>query len=1163
MSQSQASLKSQAQGVSEDQNLKQYSKQYLKPNVIVEPLINRWYAWSFLISPATAARYLTESHFKVMESFVASPQLHVSALKDPAMMGGPFINYDASRVDEIQALLEKTRSDNAALIGLSQAIAQLEDLLTQHPPGASLEPLYAQVPEALKGYVELVYDSHNHPDLRLIEGLLYYSDYCRPQAQSIALSLGDSDARNFVLSTPRLDHPEVLHLQLPFADPRLDQLFAMRHQPGSVAELSESFNLNAEQAHLFAQLFTTEPPSCQSAAQPQTRQSPNAAEDSNKPLGDNVRVRYLGHACVLIETADVSILCDPLVSYACLPEQTNRMARFSYADLPDRIDYALITHNHQDHVMLETLLQLRHKIQQVVVPTGNKGSLIDPSLKLALQQIGFSSVQTLDELEAIPLPGGRILSLPVLGEHGDLNIGTKNAYLIELNGRSILCAADSNNLEPRLYEHLHHLVGDLDLLFIGMECDGAPFTWAYAPLLTQPTAHKLAQTRRLDGSDGSRAIALVQQFNPSQVYVYAMGQEPWLTYITSINYQPDSKPILESNRLVEHCRQQGIESARLLGRKEIILSAQPRRNLSRPSPIPIPKATKSPQFGVADRTPANASPPSLTPPASTPTVHSANAHLSPAMAASTDSTTHLLRQLRDLNVRLWLDDGALRCKAPKGALTPELTAALKAQKPAIIALLQGQSVGAAELVNGKAEAMSTVAHPSEANDPAALGDRASQPAAAETPWQKAQQAFAQRSPDYASDILLDEDIQPPQQLATEQLQPPQQILLTGATGFLGAFLLYELLQQTEAQIHCLLRAESLADGQQKLKNCLGNYGLLDQLNRADEPHGWLDRITLHPGDLAQLDLGLNPNQFNQLSQTIDAIYHNGAWVHHASPYSQLRETNVLGTQSILRLACTHQTKPLHFTSTLSVLPAEPPSGRSKMYEQDSLTDYPVPLGGYTQSKWVAEILVAQARERGLPVTIHRPGPISGHSQTGAFNRNDFLYRLMQGYSQLGSAPIGAMPLDLIPVDYVSQAMVYLSQQPSTWGQTFHFIHPDPVSSDQLFEPLTQAGYPIQRVSYGEWYQQLMAIAQSDPTHALYPLVSLFSSRRNSTASENNPVNSETENSAALDVPFDCQNVWNGLKASPVNCPALDHRLFSTYIQAMQRSGALSPPRVHA
>lgn len=98
--------------------------------------------------------------------------------------------------------------------------------------------------------------------------------------------------------------------------------------------------------------------------------------------------------------------------------------------------------------MPESLLQLRHKIKTIIVPRRNSGSLADPSMKFMLQQIGFNDVRELDELESIEVDGGYILGVPFFGEHGDLNIRTKSAYLVNLEKRSVLCVADSNNLEP-------------------------------------------------------------------------------------------------------------------------------------------------------------------------------------------------------------------------------------------------------------------------------------------------------------------------------------------------------------------------------------------------------------------------------------------------------------------------------------------------------------------------------------------------------------------------------------------------------------------------------------------------------------------------------------------------------------------------------------------
>jgi L-ascorbate metabolism protein UlaG (beta-lactamase superfamily) len=199
--------------------------------------------------------------------------------------------------------------------------------------------------------------------------------------------------------------------------------------------------------------------------------------------------------------------------------------------------------------------------------------MMDPSLKLILKNIGFTNVQEIDETEVVEIDGGNIMGLPFLGEHGDLAIRTKMAYLITVKGRSVLLAADSNNIEPKLYEHIQELTGDVDVVFLGMECDGAPLSWLYGPLLTKPLARKMDQSRRFDGSDYEKATALISRLNPAQVYIYAMGQEPWLTYLTSIQYTSESRPIVESDKLVAHYQSQGRVTERLFGQKELFLAS--------------------------------------------------------------------------------------------------------------------------------------------------------------------------------------------------------------------------------------------------------------------------------------------------------------------------------------------------------------------------------------------------------------------------------------------------------------------------------------------------------------------------------------------------------------------------------------------------------------
>ena len=186
-------------------------------------------------------------------------------------------------------------------------------------------------------------------------------------------------------------------------------------------------------------------------------------------------------------------------------------------------------------------------------------------------QCGFKNVIELAEMEEIRFGKGSIQALPFLGEHGDLNVMTKAAWKLNANGHNLLFAADSCNISPKMYEHIHREVGDVDALFVGMECNGAPMSWIYGPLITQRIERQKDHSRRLAGSDFERAKSIVDQFHCKEVYVYAMGQEPWLNYVMSVKYTEASKPIVESNRLVEYCKSQGIVAERLFGEKEILL----------------------------------------------------------------------------------------------------------------------------------------------------------------------------------------------------------------------------------------------------------------------------------------------------------------------------------------------------------------------------------------------------------------------------------------------------------------------------------------------------------------------------------------------------------------------------------------------------------------
>ncbi|MBD0258366.1 MAG: MBL fold metallo-hydrolase, partial [Cytophagales bacterium] len=206
-------------------------KCYLKSNVVIEPLFERWYAWAHLISPATAALNVTGRHLKIMNSYIQAPEIHAEAVKNPRMLGGPFMDFAGNKVGEVRKLREETVKNQEAQIRFSEAIKALNELLQSSAIGYSLEQMYELIPDELRGYVELVYDLNNNPAFRLYEQLLYKSPFYNPGSQSIAVWLTDNDERPFVLSTPRLDSENVLHLNIPFADEVINELAEMKRRP--------------------------------------------------------------------------------------------------------------------------------------------------------------------------------------------------------------------------------------------------------------------------------------------------------------------------------------------------------------------------------------------------------------------------------------------------------------------------------------------------------------------------------------------------------------------------------------------------------------------------------------------------------------------------------------------------------------------------------------------------------------------------------------------------------------------------------------------------------------------------------------------------------------------------------------------------------------------
>ncbi|MEG4345119.1 amino acid adenylation domain-containing protein [Microcoleus sp. A003_D6] len=386
-----------------------------------------------------------------------------------------------------------------------------------------------------------------------------------------------------------------------------------------------------------------------------------------------------------------------------------------------------------------------------------------------------------------------------------------------------------------------------------------------------------------------------------------------------------------------------------------------------------------------------------------------------------------------------------------------------------------------------------------------------------------------------AEAILDPEIQP-ELLAGNYVSEPKCIFLTDATGFLGSYLLSELLQQTRANIYCLVNASNSDEAKNRVQTQLKFYSLWKE--------SFSSRIIPVTGNLSQPLLGITAADFQNLANRIDVIYHNGEFNNVIYPYSALKAANVTATQDVLRLASQIKIKPIHFISTLGVFYSPHYFQRQVIAESDPLEYSQGLTSGYGQSKWVAEKLMMMARERGIPICIYRLGRVAGHSQTGAVATDDWLFRMIKGCIQLGSFPEVEMMVEMIPVDYVSKAIVCISQAQSSLGKAFHISNPHQISFNYLSSWIQNFGYSVQQTSFEKWRKELIHHVNDFPENALHSLLPMFP---------------EESDSQKLEFRFDNQNTLKALSKTEIYCPPVNAELLNIYFSYFLNIGFLSAP----
>jgi amino acid adenylation domain-containing protein/thioester reductase-like protein len=303
---------------------------------------------------------------------------------------------------------------------------------------------------------------------------------------------------------------------------------------------------------------------------------------------------------------------------------------------------------------------------------------------------------------------------------------------------------------------------------------------------------------------------------------------------------------------------------------------------------------------------------------------------------------------------------------------------------------------------------------------------------------------------------------------------PKAVLLTGVTGFLGVFLLLELLKVTQARVYCLIRAKTKAQASTRLIENIKVYELQNEID--------FTRIYLIPGDIKRKHLGLPHNDYQSLSQKIEVIYHAASTVNFVQPYSSLEGNNVLGTENLLKFATNNRTKALHYISSAAVFSF----AHYFNHKKSVLLESPVVWNenvsralvkdlGYTQSKAVAERLVWNAGQKGIPISIYRVGFILCHSQSGIGNKHQLWARLVRDCLSLGFYPkFENLKEEFVTVDYAAQAIIHIANQKSCLGQIFHIMPSKEknITTNKFFTMLNQAGASLNPEPFKLWINRL-------------------------------------------------------------------------------------------
>ncbi|KAI8968242.1 L-aminoadipate-semialdehyde dehydrogenase [Mycotypha africana] len=397
--------------------------------------------------------------------------------------------------------------------------------------------------------------------------------------------------------------------------------------------------------------------------------------------------------------------------------------------------------------------------------------------------------------------------------------------------------------------------------------------------------------------------------------------------------------------------------------------------------------------------------------------------------------------------------------------------------------------------------------------------------------------------DYAADVqsLVDEYLCESYPPLDARPSEGRTFILTGGTGFLGAFILSRLLHYPGTKkVICIVRAKDNETAFHRVKQAAINHLVWKE----EDEH----RMEALCGDLSSDHLGLSEADWKRCASEADAVVHNGALVHWVYPYQQLRAPNVIGTLWAIRLASEQRQKSFHFVSSTSVLDtaAFVDSGAT-VFENNNLEVSRTGLeNGYGQSKWVAEKIIMEARRRGLPATIIRPGYILGDSHSGVTNTDDFIWRLVKGCVELGYVPAITNDVNCCSVDYVASVVAGAAyhDKESTLLGVLQVSHPAGFTFNHLFASLMTYGYRCQQTEYIDWRDKLTEYTLKSQDHSLFPLLHFVL--------DDLPTSTKS-------APLDDTHTQQVLAFDNVKQPRMDDDLLGLYLAYLVKVGFMPTP----